>query len=90
MRVVNIRKEKYTHYIGRPSVLCNPFPMDKDHTREDVVRLFEEYARTNSTVLKAIRELPENAVLGCFCNPKMCHGDIIIRIKQEMNNEPTS
>lgn len=37
MRVVHCRKERYTHYIGRPSVLGNPFHLGTHGTRAEVI-----------------------------------------------------
>lgn len=87
MRVVNKYKEKWTHYIGRGSPLGNPFVVGKDGTREQVIEWYEEYARKNPEILNAIEALPESAVLGCFCKPKACHGDIIIKIWNELNHK---
>lgn len=85
MKVVNKRKERYTHYIGRPSVFCNPYIIGKDGTREQVVQMFEDYARNNHELLSAIKKLPEDAILGCFCFPEPCHGDIIVKLWHELH-----
>ena len=38
-------------------------------------------------LLAAVRDLPENAVLGCFgCKPR-CHGDVIMTLWQELRME---
>ena len=85
MKVVNKYKEKYTHYIGRRSVFGNPFVIDEDGTRAEVIEKYEEYARGNLKLRGVIRDLPESAVLGCFCKPKKCHGDVILKIWEEYN-----
>ncbi len=85
MEVVNIKLSDYTVYIGRGSVFGNPFRIGKDGTREEVVAKYETYARSNPELLKAIKELPKDAVLGCYCKPLMCHGDIIEKLWHEMN-----
>lgn len=84
MRVVHIKKEPYSVYIGRPSVFGNPFTLDK-YTRTEAVSNYETYARQHSEVLEAILELSEDAVLGCWCAPRLCHGDIIIKLWREMH-----
>jgi len=96
MRVVNKYKEKYTHYIGRGSRFGNPFMIGKDGNREEVILLYEEYIRklieekiegkNNPKLPNAIYDLPEDAILGCYCKPKNCHGDIIIKIWKEAHN----
>ena len=95
MKVINLRKEKYTHYIGRGSIFGNPFTIYKDGNREEVIKKYEKYARQYlnfflkhsyiSPLLLAIHDLPENAILGCYCKPQACHGDIIIKIWKELH-----
>ena len=80
MKIVNLRKEKYTVYIGRGSIFGNPYKIDKDRTREGVINLYRYYVRANFTLLKAIYNLPKDAVLGCYCKPKDCHGDVIVEL----------
>jgi hypothetical protein len=58
----------------------NPFIIGRDGDREEVIRKYDDYARTNIELLKAIAQLPKDAVLGCYCFPKKCHGDIIIEL----------
>ena len=85
MRVVNCRREYLTHFIGRPSVFGNPFHMKTENDRERVIANFEVYARTSERVLDAIKALPEDAILGCYCKPAACHGDIIIKLWHELH-----
>lgn len=90
MKVVNIKNNIWTIYIGRPSVFGNPFKIGRDGTREEVISKFEDYAREN--LLGEINKLPINAILGCYCKPLSCHGDVIIKIWKELHigehNEP--
>ncbi len=95
MRVVNKYKEKYTIYIGRGSLFGNPFKIGVDGNREEVIRKYEEWARhhiqsgvgfhTPNRLLETIYFLPKNAILGCYCKPKACHGDVIIKIWKELH-----
>lgn len=95
MRIVNLRKEKYTSYIGRGSIFGNPFKIGNiGNNREDVIRLYEKWVRIKMYTLnhlnelgQAIYDLPEDAILGCYCKPKACHGDIIIKIWEELHGE---
>ena len=80
MRVVNKYKEKYTVYIGRGSIFGNPFVMGKDGSREEVINLYRHYVTQNLDVYKAICNLPKDAILGCFCKPQKCHGDVIVEL----------
>ena len=91
MRVVHIDREPYDVYIGRrnrkrgleESPFHNPFPMKNEADREKVIKKFEEYIRANPELMKKAKaELP-GKVLGCYCAPKPCHGDVLIKIVQE-------
>lgn len=90
MKVVHCKKARYTHYIGRPSPLGNPFKIGQDEkglwwNREEVIHLFEKLARRDDRILAAIRALPESAILGCWCAPQPCHGDVIVKLWYELH-----
>jgi hypothetical protein len=85
MRVVNLKKEKYSHYIGRGSEYGNPFKIGKDGTREEVIKKFEDYVRKTPHLLAFIKMLSATDILGCFCKPQKCHGTIILKIYQELH-----
>ncbi len=85
MKVVNLRKEKFTNYIGRGSIFGNPYKIGVDGDRLGIINLFEGYARITPKLLLAIGNLPEDAILGCFCKPKPCHGDIMIKLWRELH-----
>ena len=88
MNVVNLRKEKYTVYIGRPSIFGNPFTVREAGCAGQAVNLYNAWIRSEKPetlpVLKAIMALPDNAVLGCFCKPGPRHGDIIVKLHEEL------
>ncbi len=84
-RVVNLYKERYDVYIGRggqgkDGYFGNPFPLGGS-TREEVLEKYRAYF--NKRVLEdaefkqRVLEL-KGKVLGCFCKPKACHGDVIV------------
>jgi hypothetical protein len=84
--VVHCKKEKYDIYIGRPSKWGNPFTIGKDGDRDEVIRKYEEWIKTQSNLLRDLHKL-KNKVLGCWCSPKACHGDILIKLIEENNYE---
>jgi len=83
--VVNIRQSKYDVYIGRAGhghdgTLGNPFSVTRDGGRERAIALYREYfyKRLRSDLEFAVQiEKLRGKVLGCFCAPKSCHGDVI-------------
>ena len=83
-RVVNLRDEPYDVYIGRGrgSRWGNDFVVGRDGTREEVI---EKFRREKLPALRPF--LPElvDKVLGCYCKPKACHGDILANAANELH-----
>jgi hypothetical protein len=84
--VANVRKSYWSHYVGRrqgwnykESPFHNPFHLVQHGTREDVILLFAKYfyAPEQAGLRKKALELPQDAILGCWCVPKLCHAEII-------------
>ena len=82
-KVVNLRKERYDIYIGRGSKWGNKFVIGKDGDREEVVRRYREWILNNKELLGSLHEL-KGKVLGCFCKPKACHGDVLVELVNEL------
>ena len=84
IKVVHCKREPYDVYIGRgrcpktgrPSKWGNPFVIGRDGTREEVINKYRQYVLHNDELLKSLHEL-KGKVLGCWCAPKPCHGDIL-------------
>ena len=79
-RVVNIKTDKCDIYIGRPSEFCNPFIIGRNGTREEVIAQYKDYfyRRIEYDKLFLGRVLAlKDKILGCYCKPLACHGDII-------------
>jgi hypothetical protein len=81
--VVHCKREKYDVYIGRPSPFGNPFVIGKDGSREEVIRKYEAWLLSQPDLIKKIKSKLKSKVLGCWCAPLACHGDIIARIANE-------
>ena len=77
--VVHCKKSKFDVYIGRPSKWGNPFTIGRDGTRMEVIAKYKLWIQTQLHLLKALPEL-RGKVLGCWCSPKACHGDILIAL----------
>lgn len=83
--VVNKYKSEVDIYIGRGSRWGNPFTTNTKAefivaTTEDSVALYKEYLidliRKGIITIDDLLAL-DGKRLGCFCKPKICHGDII-------------
>lgn len=81
--VVHCKKGQYNVYIGRPSKWGNPFTISARTPRAVVIRLYEEYLRRNPELMAALPEL-KGKVLGCWCDPLTCHGDVLARLASEV------
>jgi len=73
-------------YIGRynkkygTSKWANPHHMkrDTDEERDRVIRLYRAHVIA-SGLINDVHEL-RGKILGCWCKPKKCHGDVLIDI----------
>ena len=77
--VVHCQKSHYDIYIGRPSKWGNPFREGVDGNRAEVIRKYESWLLSQPELMAAIETL-RGKVLGCWCKPKACHGDVIARL----------
>jgi len=81
--VVNVKKYNGDYvYIGRGSKWGNPYHIGKDGTREEVIIKYEKYIRERPELLADLPGLARQ-VLGCYCKPKACHGDILVKLLRE-------
>jgi hypothetical protein len=83
-------------YIGRaarqggwnlaPSDWANPFVLPKkgatDEDRAAVLARYEAYVRSNAQLMARLPELAGRR-LGCWCAPKPCHGDVLVKLVKE-------
>ena len=76
-----------TLYIGRnmtfyvegtyESKWCNPF-CAKKYVLDQCLELYEKYVK-ESSLYDELEEL-NNKIIGCWCKPNKCHGDILIKL----------
>ena len=78
-KVVHCKRERFDVYIGRPSKWGNPFVIGKDGTRTQVIAKYEAWLRRQPALMAALPEL-RGKVLGCWCAPQPCHGDVLARL----------
>lgn len=81
--MVHCTKEPFDIYIGRPGRWGNPF---KQFTRKINIQKYEEYLRNSPKLLKDLPYL-KGQTLGCWCKPKPCHGDVIVKLIKEREDE---
>lgn len=76
-------------YIGRPSVLGNPFFMKSESDRLEVIQKYRNWLwlqiQLRNNVYQELLRIAKLVNSGkkvrlvCFCYPKACHGDIIVK-----------
>ena len=81
--VVFINKVRFPE---RDSVWANPFKVGKGCSREKSISDYEAHIRgrlaKDESLRAALRGL-RGKVLGCWCRPLACHGDVLLRLLEE-------
>lgn len=83
--VVHCKRDRYDVYIGRPSKWGNPFAIGRDGTREEVIDKYRTWLLGQPELLAALPEL-KGKVLGCWCAPQACHGDVLAKLASGEGN----
>lgn len=87
-RIVNLNKEPYDVYIGRGSKWGCPYTIIKDRptlakeivaSKEEALSKYKEYVLNTPELMESLDEL-DGKVLGCFCKPEPCHGDVLLEL----------
>lgn len=72
----------YDLYIGRPSKWGNPFRIGPDGNRRQVLEKYEAYVESSPELLAALPELA-GLRLACFCDPRPCHGHVLVKLYEK-------
>lgn len=80
--VVFIDKQRYPK---EDSIWANPFKIDDQNTREKVIHKYRKYIIRKIKKENLWDELQnlKGKKLGCWCHPKLCHGDVLIDLINE-------
>ena len=97
-RVINLTdkpRSAFDVYIGRrqwcakevfeASPWANPFSVTK-WGREGAIKRYEEKLLSRPELLARLPEL-KGKILACWCKPKACHGDVLLRLIEERCGE---
>jgi len=91
-RVVHCQRERYDVYIGRPSKWGNPYSHISDtlakfkvDSREEAIKAYRDWINQpeQAWLKKDAKEELRGKVLGCWCYPRPCHGDVLLEIANE-------
>jgi|TARA_R110000868_G_scaffold195851_1_gene441596 hypothetical protein len=94
-KVVHCKKESYNVYIGRPSKWGNPFTHRPDgktlakyvvKDRDTAVNAYREWITNGDGkhLLDDLHELKGGKILGCWCKPQACHGDVLLELLDKL------
>jgi hypothetical protein len=73
-------------YIGRGSKWGNPFRIGRDGERVAVIAKYERWLAEQHHLLRALDELSGRDLV-CFCAPRSCHGDLLLRLANAAREE---
>lgn len=94
-KVVHCKKERYNVYIGRPSKWGNPFTHKQDgktlakyivEDRDAAVNAYREWITNGEGkhLIDDLHELKGGHILGCWCKPQACHGDVLLELLDKL------
>jgi len=90
-KVVHFKKDPYDVYIGRGSKWGNPFSHKEGtlaqfrvSSRKEAIENYENWIKTQDHLMESLHEL-KGKILGCWCKPQSCHGDILKKLADSLD-----
>jgi ribA/ribD-fused uncharacterized protein len=87
MRVVHCKRDRHDVYVGRPSKWGNPFAIGKDGDRAAVIAKYRAWLLSQPALVEDAQRELRGKVLGCWCAPQACHGDVLVEIANSTPKE---
>lgn len=75
---------KLKRFPPKDSVWANPFKTGVDGAREEVLEKYRKYITMKISRKEVDLEELRGKVLGCWCKPNSCHGDILLELLQKV------
>lgn len=92
-KVVHCKREPYDVYVARPSKWGNPFSHKEGTTakfktasREEAIQKYVEWISEQEHLLADLHEL-KGKILGCWCKPHDCHGDVLAELADSITDD---
>jgi hypothetical protein len=86
-RVVHLKRERYDVRIDRATKWGNPYRIPPEgrtpENEREILGKYEAHVRSRPDLMAALPEL-RGKVLGCWCAPRACHGDVLARLADEV------
>ena len=83
---------KYAQRSASDSKWVNPFicvdynVSSEEWVSELLAKCYEKYIRNSDELMSSLHEL-RGKKLGCWCKPKFCHGDVLVKLFNEKYGE---
>jgi ribonuclease HII len=61
---------------------ASPFTIKNSGSIEEAMNKYRDYVKNNKELMDSISEL-SGKTLGCWCKPKLCHGDVLVELFNE-------
>jgi hypothetical protein len=87
--VVHCLHQPYHVYIGRGSKWGNPYRIGREATRLQAIHQYERYLSQCPWLMTDLPQL-QGLVLGGFCAPHPCHGDVLLRLANDSSGRQCS
>ncbi len=84
--VVHCKRAAFDVFIGRPGKWGNPFVIGRDGDRAEVIGKYRAWIVNQPELMAALGEL-RGKVLGCYCAPSACHGDVLSELAAVESDE---
>lgn len=81
--VVHCKRAPYDQLIDRTTPYGNPFKIGRDGNRAEVISKYRAWVLKHPRLISKIRTELTGKVLGCWCKPNACHGDVIVELCDE-------
>lgn len=83
----------WPHYdsvcVDRSSKWGNPYHLGEDGNRDEVIEKYEQWIRARPELLARLGEL-KGKDLVCWCAPKRCHADVLLKLLEERMPDGTT
>ena len=66
-------------YIGRTSKWGNPYRVGWDGSHEEIIAKYRSRLNNQPDLLAQLPAL-RGKVLGCYCTPRPCHGEVLVEL----------
>ena len=87
IHINNRKTDSFGIYVGRPSILGNPYSIGKDGSRAEVIQLYriwlwdelKKHSRVYRELIRLLNIYRSKGALSllCYCAPLPCHAEVI-------------